>query len=249
MEIITSKSNSKIIEAKKLLDKKNRIKSGMFLAETKKVIVEALCCNLTPVCLFVAQGKESCFNGFEHTYFVSQSVIKEISSTVTNDGYVAVFEMPKQIKSYNGGRFLILDNLQNPDNFGAIMRTALACDFKQIFCINCVDAYNPKTIRASMGNQFKLNIVEIDYQDVSVLFDKSQLCIADMQGKNLFGIKEFEENLGFVIGNEGNGVSDQLKSSIKNKIALPMQNGVESLNASICASVVMYYIYGQNFKK
>lgn len=248
MEIITSKQNNKITNAKKLLDKKHRAKTNLFLVETKKVIQEAINSGLKPVTLFLQEDKQDIFDCFNEVCFVKQNVLKEISSTVTTDGYIAVFEQKTQTKKYNGGRFLILDNLQNPDNFGAIMRTALACDFKQIFCINCVDSYNPKTIRSSMGNQFKLDIVNIDYNDVKGLFKNAQIFIADMQGENIFLKTDFKKNVGFVIGNEGNGISEQIKNIVANKISIPMENNTESLNATVSASVVMYHIYSQKFK-
>lgn len=248
MEIISSKANSKIQDAKKLLDKKHRDKTGLFLVETKKVIQEAISCGLRPVCLFILQDKQNIFDGFESVYFVKDSALKELSSTVTTDGYIAVFEQKRQTKEYNSGRFLILDNLQNPDNFGAIMRTALACDFKQIFCINCADQYNPKTLRASMGNQFKLDIINISYEDITLLFKNATIYTASMQGENIFLKTDFPQNCGFVIGNEGRGVSEQIKALVKNTLCLPMENNTESLNASISASVIMYYIYSQKYK-
>lgn len=248
METITSKSNAKILEGKKLLDKKYRDKFGLFLIETEKCVLEALNCGLKPKCFFVQEDKnfsflktyqEKCFD----IYKVSLSVLKEISSVITPDGIVAIFEKPITKKEYLGGRFLVLDNLQNPDNLGSIMRTAAACNFKQIFILNCVDEYNPKVLRSSMGNQFKLDIVHITYQDIDNLFLNTKLFAMDMNGKNIFAIDKFEQNVGFVIGNEGNGISKEIKSKIKDNLSIPMLNNVESLNASISASVVMYYIF------
>ena len=258
MEVITSKSNSKILQAKKLQDKKYRDKTGLFLVETKKVVLEALLAGQQLQNIFLTQ---KLYNDFEFAckenrisisindiVIVSDSIIKELSTVVTPDGIVAVFKKQQTKKEYLGGNFLVLDSLQNPDNMGAIFRTALACNFKQVFVINCVDEYNPKVIRASMGNQFKLNIVQINYSDIELMFKTASLYALDMQGKNLFKQNDFANNVGFVVGNEGNGLSKQIKSLVKNYIAIPMQNGVESLNASISASVVMYYIYSKSTK-
>lgn len=249
MKLITSKSNSKIQQAKKLLDKKHRDKTGLFLAETKKVIGQALAFGLKPVCLFASKDA-SCFDGsFDNVYATTDDVLGQISSTVTTDGFVAIFEQKKVQAKYDGGSFLILDNLQNPDNFGAILRTALASNFKNIFVLGGVDQYNPKTIRASMGNQFGLNIAQITYPDVPKLFANANLFVADMAGQNLFEVESFGKDVGFVVGNEGNGVSRELKDLIKNKICVPMQNGVESLNAGISASIIMYQIFAKQTKK
>ena len=260
MEIITSKANAKIVETKKLLEKKYRDKTGLFLIETKKVIFEAMGSGLKLKRLFVLQEKndfddeilnEFCQKGFDvekvEIVNVSKSVFNEISCLVSSDGYIAVFEKMVQQKSYENGNFLILDNLQNPDNMGAIMRTALASNFKQIYTINCVDEYSSKVIRASMGNQFKLKITHIEYDDISNLFLGAKLYTASMEGENIFDRKNFDNSIGVVIGNEGNGVSDKLKKQISNTISIPMKNGVESLNASVSASIIMYYI-SQNQK-
>ena len=243
MEIITSKSNSKIVEAKKLLDKKYRDKTRLFLIETKKVIFEAINAGLVPQKVFVLEGKENIFDINSNNVFVlSKSVFNEISSVVSSDGYIAVFEKPANQKKYDSGNFLVLDNIQNPDNMGAIMRTALATDFKQIFVIDSVDEFSPKVIRASMGNQFKLQITHIAYDDVPKLFKNANLFTASMEGKPVFDIKSFSKNVGLVIGNEGRGVSEILKKMVANTISIPMQNGVESLNASVSASILMCYI-------
>lgn len=251
MEIITSKTNDKIVSAKKLLDKKERDKSDTFLAETEKVILEALKSKYIPNCFFVQIGKTYAFlaNQTVPVYYVAENVLKTLSNVVTPDGIIAVFQKQHQKLGYNGGNFLLLDTLQNPDNFGAIMRTALASGFNQIFTINCVDEYSPKVLRASMGNIFNLNIQKINYEDIKTLFGDAKLYSCSMEGKNIFEIENFEQNCGFVIGNEGNGISEQLKHYKCETLAIPMENGVESLNASISASIIMYYIYSKNCKK
>ena len=247
MDIITSKSNSKIVEAKKLLDKKGRDKSNHFLVETEKVIKEAIACGLEPKCFYVLQGKNFDFVNQQNVPVccISAGVFKELSTLVSPDGIIAEFMQKQEPKQYFGGKFLILDNLQNPDNFGAIMRTAAACDFKQIFTINCVDKYNPKVIRASMGNQFKLSIIDIKTDDISTLFNNAKIYTASMEGENIFDINSFDQNVGFVVGNEGNGVSEEVKKMVNDTISIPMKNSVESLNASVSASVIMYYIFSK----
>ena len=243
MEVITSKSNTKVVLAKKLLQKKYRDQQNLFLAETKKVVLEAINAGIEPQAFFVKQNIDCSFLPKKVPIFLlCDAVFAEISSIVSPDGIVAVFKKPTAKKQYLGGNFLVLDHLQNPDNFGAIMRSALACNFKQIFVINSVDEFSPKVIRASMGNQFKLNIVHISISDLQKLFANATLYTASMEGKDIFKIQNFNKNVGVVIGNEGNGVSPQIKNLVKNTISIPMCNGVESLNASVSASIIMYQI-------
>ena len=251
MEIISSKTNSKVLEAKKLLDKKARDIMGLFLIETKKVVLEAIENGLVPKCFFVLEDSEE-FDFSKKfsvpTYLLKKSVFNELSTLVTPDGIVAVFEKKKHKSKSVNGNFLILDNLQNPDNMGAILRSASAFDFNQIYCINCVDEYSPKVLRSSMGNVFKLDIFHIEYDEVEDLSKKANLFVADMDGENICNIKDFGNMVGFVIGNEGNGVSSSIKKLIKNKISIPMQNNVESLNASVSASIAMFQIFSKCHK-
>ena len=77
------------------------------------------------------------------------------------------------------------------------------------------------------------------------MFLNAQIYTMDMNGKNLFDIQKFDKNVGFVIGNEGNGISEQMKNIVTNTLKIPMENNVESLNASISASVTMYYVFSK----
>ena len=147
---ITSTSNSKIVAAKKLLEKKYRDKNNLFLIETEKVIEEAIKNGLVCKEIYILENKnfdiENIYqNVFQNTtkYYVNHKVFAEISSTMSPDGIIGVFEKKVEKKEYLGGNFLILDCLQNPDNLGAILRTAAACNFNQIFTIKSVDKYNP----------------------------------------------------------------------------------------------------------
>ena len=247
MKKITSKQNDKIISTKKLLDKKYRDRTGLFVVETKKAVSEAISAGFVPKMFFLTEKRVADIpeKYDDIKYVVSEGIIKSLSSVVSPDGIVAVFEKQEQKKEYLGGKFLVLDNLQNPDNMGAIMRTALATNFKQIYAINCVDEYSPKVIRASMGNQFKLKIIHIDYDDIPNLFLSTKLYTLSMEGKNIFSMESFDANAGFVVGNEGNGVSQTVKDYCDQTLSIPMENNVESLNASISASVAMYYIFSK----
>lgn len=241
-EIITSTSNKTIIEAEKLKQKKYVLKTGEFLAESKKVVLELLKSDYTPVCFFLkAETNADYLNGYK-TYFVTENVLNKLSSFVTSQNIVGIFKTKNLTPKYEGGKFLILDKIQNPDNMGAIFRTARATGFDQVYLINCVSEFNSKTIRASMGNQFGLKIYQINAEQVKTLFSNAELYCADMSGKNVFEIKNFKLNTGIVIGNEGNGISTEILNLIKQKLSIPMRNNVESLNAGVSASILMYDI-------
>jgi TrmH family RNA methyltransferase len=239
---IVSTNNKMIVQAQKLKQKKYVLERGEFLAESKKVILELLNTNFEPICFFVEEGKDENYLKKYEVYTVSKTIMQKLSSFVTAQDVVGIFKTKNLEPQYLGGKFLILDRIQNPDNMGAIMRTARATGFEQIYLIDCVSEYNSKTIRASMGNQFGLKIYHIKTEQVKTLFKDAQLFCADLKGENVFKIQKFEQNVGIVIGNEGSGISGDLKSLISHTLTIPMLNKVESLNASVSASVLMYDI-------
>lgn len=160
---------------------------------------------------------------------------------VTSQNVFAVAKIPQANKT-NSQNVLVLDKIQNPDNLGAIIRSAVATNFVTIYAIESVDLYNEKTLRSSMGNVFKVNFIKTDYQHINSLLKGYQVCIADMQGENIFKLNSLQKNVALVIGNEGNGVSEQMRKLCNKKISIPMQNNVESLNASVSAGIIMYQI-------
>lgn len=248
MEIITSKNNATIMLAKQLQDKKYRKLQKKCLIEGEKIIEEAIKCGIKICNVFVDCDKT--FNIVEkynlNATKVSGAVIKTLSFTSSPQGIIAVIDTNYKVLS-KSTNFLILDNLQNPDNFGAIVRTAVATGFNKIFTINCVDCFNDKVVRASMGTVFKCEIIDISYNDVIALTKDNTIYYADMGGENIFKVNFPFNNVGFVIGNEGNGVSEQIKNIVKNSVSIPMKNNVESLNASIASSVILYqFIAKQN---
>ena len=250
MITITSKNNELIANTKKLQDKKYRKLRNECLLEGEKLINEAIKSNVKIKSIFSCdESKLKQFNDNEYQlYFVSENIIKWLSLNPSPQNVLAVIDTKSQYVS-NSDQILILDNLQNPDNFGAIIRTALATNFNKIFAINCVDKYNEKVLRASMGTIFRCEIIETDYQYVKELSQKYDLYYADMQGENIFNIDLINSKVGIVIGNEGNGISKEIRTILNNKISIPMENNVESLNATVAGSIIMYQIYSKINKK
>ena len=92
---------------------------------------------------------------------------------------------------------------------------------------------------ADIGN-IKTEIIDIDYQFVTNLKEQYQIYYADMKGEDVFSAQEFSKNIGLVIGNEGNGVSGEIRGIVDKTLSIPMQNNVESLNASVSAGIIMF---------
>ena len=112
-----------------------------------------------------------------------------------------------------------------------------------IYSINSCYAYSPKVIRCSMGNVFKLNIIDLNYDefDKIVREEKIELVCCDMMGKVIENSRPNSNKFAIIIGSEGGGVSQNLRKMATSTISIPMQNGVESLNASVSAGIIMYY--------
>ena len=159
---------------------------------------------------------------------------------------LAVVSLPDVSVRSPQGACLLLDKLQDPGNLGTIIRTANAAGYNDIYLINCTDAFSPKAVRASMSGIFFVNIHIGTYEEVfSVLVDKVPVITADMFGQNIF-LFEAPQNFCLCIGNEGNGVSEEVKKISSYQVSIPMRKSCESLNAAVSAAIAMYTL--KNFK-
>lgn len=253
MDIITSLDNSSVKEARSLNDKKYRRNLGEFLIEGKKLVKEAIQKDLNITKLFVDSSKAAELENIivsspAPVLFCLPNVLKSISDTITNQGIIAVSELPSVgLYSYKQPcRLLVLDRISDPGNMGTIIRTALAVGFNEILTIDCVDPYSPKVVRASSGGVFTAQIYPFTEGEVIELVKKYNisLLVSDMLGESIYN-SEVYTNYALVIGNEGRGVSANLKNSGK-LLSLPMKVGTESLNAGVSASVLMYLLEGKN---
>jgi TrmH family RNA methyltransferase len=127
---------------------------------------------------------------------------------------------------------------------GAIIRTACAFGFDTIFTIDSVYPYSAKAIRSSMGYVFTVNFVDVDYSQLEKIKKNNNILFyaADMDGEIIDDIVVNAENVAVIIGNEGQGVSKELRLVADKTVAIPMKNNVESLNASVSASIIMYFL-------
>ncbi len=253
MDIITSLDNSSVKEARSLNDKKYRRNLGEFLIEGKKLVKEAIQKDLNITKLFVDSSKAAELENIivsspAPVLFCLPNVLKSISDTITNQGIIAVSELPSVgLYTYKQPcRLLVLDRISDPGNMGTIIRTALAVGFNEILTIDCVDPYSPKVVRASSGGVFTAQIYPFTEGEVIELVKKYNisLLVSDMLGESIYN-SDVYTNYALVIGNEGRGVSANLKNSGK-LLSLPMKVGTESLNAGVSASVLMYLLEGKN---
>jgi TrmH family RNA methyltransferase len=254
---ITSPSNPLIKEIKSLYKKKERWAKNLYLAEGIKIVEECIYndCQIVNIIysdeLLNIKGGQALFNkikSFKGLIHVPDKLYKEISDTETPQGILAVigFEV-NSIKDLNmkGEPFLLLlDEVQDPGNMGTIIRTADAFGIDGIIVTEgCVDIYNPKVVRSTMGSIFRTPIFhELDGIGIieKLKEDGIKIYSTSLEGSQYIQDTNFKEACLLIIGNESKGVSESLHFLADKLIKIPMIGKAESLNAAVASSIIMY---------
>ena len=252
---ISSRKNDKILYALKLSSKKFRDKEGLFYIEGAKLFEEAVLENLNVVRIFFTQ---SALNKYKtliskadkaELIMVTEEVFEKLTEETAPQGIFAIIKKPAPCsfsqKDLRNGGFLILEDLQNPLNIGAIFRCAYSLGTDKIVLTGgCADVYNPKVLRSAMGSIFKCRFV---YCNDLHSFIKEQIshgnrviATALNEKSNVLGSFNFKKSDSIVIGNEGNGVKNETCDICDCSLIIPMMDGAESLNAATACSVVLW---------
>ncbi len=227
-------------QIKELKDKKYRKLNKLFFVEGEKFCADLLRQNVE---ILYTITSDKTLMGFPNIVFVSEQTLSSLATTVTNQNILCVCKI-KDVEISSIGDSLILDTVQDPGNVGTLIRSALAFNFKDIYLIDCADAYSEKVIRSSAGTVLNARVHIVDFKEFASNLDKiaKNFYVADMFGSSLSQIRLPKNKIAVIIGNEGNGVSDRFLSLAKNRISIPMFNGVESLNAGVAGSIIMQRI-------
>lgn len=246
--MIISRSNPLIKLVRSLSDKSARDEHCLFVAEGVKSVKEAFSSGFAVECVLGTKKGLSLLGKTEgKTEELSDDVFKSVSGEQSPQGVLAIVKKPKNRIIPPRGNCVFLDGVMDPSNVGAIIRTAVAAGYKDVFLADCADAFNPKAVRASMGGIFKALVICGTREELIPVVDKP-FVIADMGGKNVFSRKSQEE-VCLVIGNEGHGVSERMKNLASEIVSIPMQNGIESLNAAVSAGILMYALLPSSEKQ
>jgi len=245
--ILTSKDNPIIKKYASLKDKKFRREYGLFLIEGYKMVKEAVLggYNIESVIVSASYGGDT-FGVAPIT--VSDSLLSFIADEKTPQGIVAVAKIPKEELCPPSYSALLLDGLQDPGNIGGIIRTANAAGYKQIYLINCADPYSPKSVRAAMSGLFFVKLYFGEREEVIRAIGDIPIISADMSGENIFSFVPPKQFV-LAVGNEGNGISSQVKEKSSYTVKIPMDATAESLNAGVSAGIAMYILKAYKFKK
>lgn len=256
MLTLTSKENINIKNTVKLKNSsKFRRKSGLFIAEGVRVCYDALLSGAQIDTVFVTEEAlsrypektaELCEKSAK-SFIVTDDIFSHISDTQTPQGVLCVIKTLDKVTEFdkikNGGKFLALENIQDPNNLGTVLRSAEAFGVSGVILSDdCCDIYNPKVVRGSMGAVFRLPFISVK-NIPSFLSENPQLtsyaAVVDSEAEKLTDIS-FDKCSVAVIGNEGNGLTKETVSACNHKITIPMRGKSESLNASTAASIIIW---------
>lgn len=254
--MITSTSNPQVKNLLQLLKKaRTRNEQDVFLAEGIKMYQEAPKEQILKVyitkTLYEEKGPDL-LDGLE-TEVLSDHVYAAVSDTKNPQGILCVLRqyhyiIADMMKKENP-HLLLLEDLQDPGNLGTIMRTAEGAGVDGIILNRTsVDLYNPKVIRATMGSVYRMPFLYVDelLEVLPVLKKKGiRTYAAHLKGKNCYDEEDYRTGCAFLIGNEGNGLSGELSREADTWIRIPMHGKLESLNAAVAASILMYEVCRQ----
>lgn len=264
--MITSTANAQVKELIRLMKKSRaREDAGVFIVEGPRIAGEltddpAWQERIERVYLSESyaakhKGEQDGLRRTSRVEILADNVFDHVSDTKTPQGILAVVKRKEyELEDILGGQqgnslVIILDNLQDPGNLGTIFRTAEAAGATGILLSrDCVDIYNPKVIRSTMGAVFRLPFLYVDDLPGAVSELKEtgiRVFAAHLEGKNAYDREDYSGGTAFLIGNEGNGLRDEVAECADCRIRIPMQGKSESLNAAVAAAVLMFEVSRQ----
>ena len=246
-EQINSVKNEYIKQLSRLNTASGRRESGLFLIEGQKLCAEAIRSSFEINCLLIT---EPTTKTFDHSEFkgkiiiISEAVAKKLSSMDTPPGIFAVAKQ-KEMPLKESPRFILaLDHISDPSNLGAILRSAEAFGVDSIYLSEgCVDFYSPKVIRAAMGSAFRVSIQKGNlpafleeqknsgYKIIGAGLDRNFKLLGDIS---------FSDPTVLIIGNEANGLTEEVMKCCDHGVFIPMLGENESLNAAVAASIILW---------
>ena len=250
--MITSTSNPLVKETVNLIKKaKFRQEQDVFVVEGRKMVSELPRERFVRGFVterFLQENGASCMEGLPME-LVSDRVMEAVSDTQTPQGILAVvkqfhYSREALFQSSTAPLFLLLERISDPGNLGTMIRAGEGAGLTGVFLSrDCVDIYNPKVIRSTMGSVYRVPFLYVDSMDeiVKWLKDRDVLCLAaHLRDSCDYDKADYRGATAFMIGNEARGLSDSMTDLAQKRIKIPMQGKVESLNAAVAASILLY---------
>ncbi|MBP6143835.1 MAG: RNA methyltransferase [Proteocatella sp.] len=255
IEIIGSKENQKIKLISSLKLRKNREKHRLVMIEGLRAVKQILDDGINVKMLAFSEAEINSDQEYREIYekhlevscVVRASLFSQITDTVNTQGIVALVDMPshdlKAILSGERMRVVIFDRIQDPGNAGTLIRTADAAGFDAVlYTKGTVDLFSPKVNRSAMGLNLSVPVAEIDLADIDYMKAQGFAIYATALDDYsvLYDSVRFDDRTAIILGNEANGISEELLSVSDEKLYIPIFGKAESLNVGIAGAIIMY---------
>ena len=245
MTIITSKANSVVKNAKKLHQKKYR--KSAYLIEGWHLFEEAVQAGVTIEKIFALETYREQLAAFPQTVWVSEDILLDLADSQTPQGIVAVVQKEEvEQTDFSQGKFLFLEDVQDPGNVGTIIRTADAAGFTGVIVSEkSADIYSLKTLRSMQGSHFHLPIYRMSSQALLEKAKKAAIpVLATTLSKDSVDYRGLPpiENFVLVMGNEGQGISPLMAESADQLVHISMKGQAESLNVAVAAGILIFHL-------
>ncbi len=259
MERITSVQNGKIKQMAKLVSSsKERKKTGEFVIEGARLCRDAVLSSVeileayftADAILKYSDDVDFISSRADFSFEISDEVAKKLQDTESTQGIFAKCKNTKNetvLSSFGTeGKYVVLENIQDPSNLGAVSRTAEALGIDGAVMISCCDVFNPKALRSSMGSLFRLPIVRLSSADELFSFAKEKgiKTVATVVDSSAEKINKADLSGGvfLIIGNEGNGIQKTTAERSSLRVTIPMKGRAESLNAAMASCIAMWEV-------
>lgn len=243
MEIIRSKSNNTVKQIKKLQQKKYRTSS--YLIEGWHLLEEAVKAGASIEHVLVLEEYVDRVSQLEKVTVVSPEIIQDLTDSKSPQGVVAQLALPSQkLSDQLAGKYLVLEDVQDPGNVGTIIRTADAAGFDGVFLTDkSADIYNMKVLRSMQGSHFHLPIYRLPIEDILSTLKNNQVeILATTLSSQSVDYRQVLPKASFalVMGNEGQGISDFVSEEADQLVHITMPGQAESLNVAIAAGILVF---------
>lgn len=225
------------------LKKQKRENKSLLFLDNVKIIKDAIKNNSIKIDCILTSLDSLPFDFSGKIFKTDDKTIEQLSDTKTPQKVLCIAYYTQDVVVAPKTNFLVLDGLQDPGNVGTLIRSAFASGFSFVYLVDSVKKSNAKLIRSSVGAVFDSKVFELSRDEFVAFSQKNNLNLlkCDMNGENIFNFKT-DKQVGVVIGNEGQGVSKEISNLCKQSVKIPMMPGIESLNAGVSGSIIMYQI-------
>ena len=256
--MITSSQNPKLKLVRALLGRaKERREAGAFVVEGVRLVEEAVKANWQFQFVLFSDGLSERGKELVNTLTANQIEVEEVSGdllqnvseTETPQGILAVLKLDNLPIPDSPNFILIPDQIRDPGNLGTLLRTAAAAGVQAVLLPpETTDAFAPKVLRAGMGAHFQLPIHSMTWDEIREQLKDMQIYLADMNGQSCWET-DLRQPLALIVGSEAEGPSEEAWNLAVQKISIPMPGNIESLNAGVAGSVLMFEVLRQRYNE